>query len=47
MRVLSELASGDCLVAIISHVEELEKRIDRRIEVKGSPEGSYVSVVCG
>ena len=47
MRVLSDLASGDCLVAIISHVEELEKRIDRRIEVKGSPEGSYVSVVCG
>jgi exonuclease SbcC len=47
MRVLTDLASGDCLVGIISHVEELEKRIDRRIEVKGSPEGSYVSVVCG
>ena len=28
MRVLSDLASGDCLVAIISHVEELEKRIE-------------------
>lgn len=45
MRVLSELAAGDCLVGIISHVEELEKRIDRRIEVKSSPEGSTATVV--
>ncbi|MDO5108056.1 MAG: SMC family ATPase, partial [Coriobacteriaceae bacterium] len=43
MRVLSDLASGDCLVAIISHVEELEKRIEQRIEVKASPDGSSVS----
>lgn len=45
MRVLSDLASGDCLVAIISHVEELEKRIEQRIEVKAGPNGSSVSVV--
>ena len=45
MRVLSDLASGDCLVAIISHVEELEKRIEQRIEVKASNEGSRVQVV--
>jgi exonuclease SbcC len=45
MRVLSDLASGDCLVAIISHVEELEKRIEQRVEVKASPEGSSVTVV--
>jgi exonuclease SbcC len=45
MRVLSDLASGDCLVAIISHVEELEKRIQSRIEVKASPNGSNVEVV--
>lgn len=45
MRVLSDLASGDCLVAIISHVEELEKRIEQRIEVKASPEGSSVQVI--
>ncbi|MGN0287861.1 MAG: AAA family ATPase [Atopobiaceae bacterium] len=45
MRVLSELASGDCLVGIISHVEELEKRIDRRIEVASSPEGSTATLV--
>ncbi len=45
MRVLSDLASGDCLVAIISHVEELEKRIEQRVEVKASAEGSRVQVV--
>lgn len=47
MRVLSDLASGDCLVAIISHVEELEKRIENRIEVKASREGSSAEVVVG
>lgn len=45
MRVLSDLASGDCLVAIISHVEELEKRIEQRIEVRASAEGSSVEVI--
>ena len=45
MRVLSDLASGDCLVAIISHVEELEKRIDQRVEVKASAEGSSAVVI--
>ena len=45
MHVLSDLASGDCLVAIISHVEELEKRIEQRIEVKASPDGSSVKVI--
>ncbi len=45
MRVLSDLASGDCLVAIISHVEELEKRIENRIEVRSSSEGSSAKVV--
>ncbi|MDO4797582.1 MAG: SMC family ATPase [Coriobacteriales bacterium] len=45
MRVLSDLASGDCLVAIISHVEELEKRIEQRVEVRASPEGSSATVV--
>lgn len=45
MRVLSDLASGDCLVAIISHVEELEKRIENRIEVKAGPNGSNARLV--
>ncbi|MGN9234354.1 AAA family ATPase [Atopobiaceae bacterium HCP3S3_D6] len=45
MQVLAELASGDCLVGIISHVEELEKRIDRRIEVSKTLEGSSAQVV--
>lgn len=47
MRVLSDLASGDCLVAIISHVEELEKRIENRIEVKAGPNGSTAKLVVG
>ncbi|MGI6755087.1 MAG: AAA family ATPase [Atopobiaceae bacterium] len=45
MQVLADLASGDCLVGIISHVEELEKRISRRIEVEKSFEGSTARVV--
>ena len=47
MRVLSDLASGDCLVAIISHVEELEKRIEQRVEVRASHEGSTATVIAG
>lgn len=47
MDVLAELANGDCLVGIISHVSELEHRIDRRIEVQGSPSGSTAYVVVG
>lgn len=47
MRVLSDLAAGDCLVAIISHVQELEKRIENRIEVRASAEGSSAEVVVG
>lgn len=45
MEVLEDLASGDCLVGIISHVEELRKRIDQRIEVTAGPRGSSVHVV--
>ncbi|MEE8716545.1 MAG: SMC family ATPase [Coriobacteriales bacterium] len=47
MDVLSDLASGSCLVGIISHVEELERRIDRRIEVTKGQAGSTVEVVAG
>ena len=47
MRVLSDLASGDCLVGIISHVEELEKRIEQRVEVQSSAEGSSARVIAG
>ena len=46
MDVLGELASGDCLVGIISHVEELESRVGNRIEVAAGPEGSHATVVC-
>ncbi|MCH3942444.1 MAG: SMC family ATPase [Atopobiaceae bacterium] len=43
--VLAELASGDCLVGIISHVAELEARVGNRIEVVRTPEGSRIEQV--
>lgn len=45
MEVLSDLASGDCLVGIISHVEELAQRIERKLVVKGGASGSEVELV--
>ena len=45
MRVLSDLASGDCLVAVISHVDALERRIERRVEVRAGTSGSRATVV--
>ena len=38
------LAEGDKLVAIVSHVRELEDRIDNRIVVTGSNNGSHISI---
>ena len=42
LNTLSELAEGDKLVAIVSHVRELEDRIDNRIVVTGSNNGSHI-----
>ncbi|MDO4733346.1 MAG: SbcC/MukB-like Walker B domain-containing protein, partial [Bacillota bacterium] len=42
MRVLEQLSSGKRLVGIISHVEELRQRIDRKLIVKGGPRGSHL-----
>lgn len=44
LNTLSELAEGDKLVAIVSHVRELEDRIDNRIVVTGSNNGSHISI---
>jgi exonuclease SbcC len=41
---LEGLRSEERLVGIITHVKELAERIDTRIEVRKSPEGSTVSV---
>ena len=40
--VLLELADGKRLIGIISHVQELEERIDRQIVVTKTPNGSTV-----
>ncbi len=44
MNTLMELADGDKLVAIISHVSELENRIDRKIIVTKSTSGSHIRI---
>ncbi|WP_028263310.1 AAA family ATPase [Atopobium fossor] len=46
MDVLSDLASSDCLVGIISHVEELREQIPKRIEVTATNDGSFTTVIC-
>ncbi len=44
LRVLTELAGGKRLIGIISHVRDLEERIDRQIIVSRTPGGSTVRV---
>ncbi|MBR2546490.1 MAG: SMC family ATPase, partial [Erysipelotrichaceae bacterium] len=44
LNTLSELAEGDKLVAIVSHVRELEDRIDNKIVVTKTNNGSYLRV---
>lgn len=45
LRVLDDLADGKRLVGIISHVHELEEKIDKQIIVSKTPKGSQVRVV--
>lgn len=45
LRVLGELADGKRLVGIISHVPELEEKIDRQIVVSKTLRGSTISIV--
>ena len=45
VRVLGELADGKRLIGIISHVRELEDRIDRQIIVTKTPTGSTISSI--
>lgn len=46
LKVLSDLADGKRLVGIISHVNELEERIDKQIVVSKTPKGSQVDLIC-
>ncbi len=47
LRVLGSLADGKRLIGIISHVRELEEKIDRQIVVSKTISGSVVSIVNG
>ena len=44
IRVLQQLAAGQRLVGIISHVSELKEAIERKIVVQGSEQGSHVQI---
>ena len=45
LRVLNDLADGKRLIGIISHVQELEERIERQIVVSKTLRGSTVAIV--
>ncbi len=45
IRVLEDLTTGDVMVGVISHVDLLRERIDRKITVTRSKTGSEVSVI--
>jgi exonuclease SbcC len=45
IQTLVHLASGQRLIGIISHVNELKERIDRQVVVQKSPMGSRISIV--
>ena len=47
LRVLNDLADGKRLIGIISHVQELEEKIDRQIVVSKTLRGSVISIVNG
>ncbi len=44
LRVLSSLADGKRLIGIISHVHDLEERIDRQIYVTKGLKGSRIEI---
>ena len=45
LRVLSELADGKRLIGIISHVHDLEERIEKQIVVSKTPKGSQIRIL--
>ena len=45
IKILNDLAGTSRLAGIISHVEELKQRIDKKIIVKKGPTGSILEVV--
>ena len=47
LRVLGELAEGKRLVGIISHVQDLEEKIEKQIVVSKTLRGSEITIVAG
>lgn len=45
IRTLNQMSQGECLIGIISHVEELRKRIDKKIYIHKTNRGSKVELV--
>lgn len=45
VHILNELAGGERLVGIISHVHELKAQIEQKIQVKKTEQGSQI-VAC-
>lgn len=45
LRVLNDLADGKRLIGIISHVQDLEEKIDRQIIVSKTLRGSVITIV--
>ena len=45
LELLSELASGKRMIGIISHVHELEERIDKQIMVSKTLNGSKIAIM--
>ncbi|MGN0537514.1 MAG: AAA family ATPase [Acutalibacteraceae bacterium] len=46
VHILNDLTAGDKMIGIISHVEGLKGRIDKKIIVKKTPSGSHIAF-CG
>ncbi len=47
MEILADLAEGNRLVGIISHLDELKGKIDQKIVIKRDPQGSTISLEAG
>lgn len=42
---MNQMSKGECLIGIISHVEELRKRIDKKIYIHKTNLGSQAELV--
>jgi exonuclease SbcC len=45
VRTLSDMADGNRIIGIISHIAELRERIDKQIRVEKTPAGSKIHIV--